>query len=506
MSGTVTFDRVPFNSTRGNGLDFTSTTQEPVRFAPVQILDASGTVLATTQTDTNGRYSVTVDGGQDVRVRVLAETKALADPANSVDFAVVDNTQSNALYALDGTLTALSDSSAQRDLNAGSGWTGSDYTQTRAAAPFAIRDTIIETMELFIGADPQVDFPAFQVLWSTNNVSGGRDVSAGQIGTSSYTRINDVPTLLILGDEDQDTDEFDAHIISHEFGHYVEDQLSRSDSIGGSHSFRDRLDPRVAFGEAWGNALSAITVGVVYRDSFGTNLSSDFGFNVETERATVPGWFNEASIQSTLYDIFDPAGADADGLSEGFGPIYRTLTDPLYVDTDAYTTVFSFADRLKARGEVDADALDTLLANRGINSTDAFGAGETNTGNVPGTLPVYTALPTDGTPVEFCSVDDAGQYNALGNRRFFTFTLDATRNVSFRMERDANTTVATDPDFVVTRGPTRVGIGQAPTANVDTDARTLEAGSYVVEAYDFNNVDPATPGQDSCFTLSATAN
>ncbi len=92
-----------------------------------------------------------------------------------------------------------------------------------------------------------------------NNVPTAGDESSGQIITSNY---DGERNLWILGDENGDTDEFDDHIIIHEWAHYFEDQFSRADNIGGSHSLGDALDIRVAFGEGWGNAFSGIATDI----------------------------------------------------------------------------------------------------------------------------------------------------------------------------------------------------------------------------------------------------
>ena len=82
-------------------------------------------------------------------------------------------------------------------------------TTTRAAAPFNILDAVYEAMTDIAAVDTDVNFPLLQVFWSVNNVPVSGDVTQGQIGTSSYTRTNGVPTIRILGDENNDTDEYD---------------------------------------------------------------------------------------------------------------------------------------------------------------------------------------------------------------------------------------------------------------------------------------------------------
>ena len=54
------------------------------------------------------------------------------------------------------------------------------------------------------------------------------------------------------------TDEYDDHVVVHEWAHYFEANFSRSDSIGGDHASDNVLDIRLAFGEGFGNAYSAM--------------------------------------------------------------------------------------------------------------------------------------------------------------------------------------------------------------------------------------------------------
>ena len=89
----------------------------------------------------------------------------------------------------------------------------------------------------------------------------------------------------------KDTDEFDQHVIAHEFGHYIENNFSRADNIGGSHGLGDKLDPRVAFGEGFGYAFAAIVLNdPVARDSvrLTTAIHGPSAFNIETNPPTTP--------------------------------------------------------------------------------------------------------------------------------------------------------------------------------------------------------------------------
>lgn len=501
VSGKLTYDRVPLN-TSTSGLDYNNLVQMPIRQAPVQLLNAAGAVLQSTVSDDDGDYSFTIESGQNVRVRVRSEVQKNAP--NEIDLQVVDNTSSDALYALQGALSEVPNTNQTRNLNAASGWGGSSYTTTRAAAPFALLDTIYTALEGFIAVDADVDFPLFKVLWSTRNRAESGDVADGQIGTSSFTVTNGIPVIRILGDAGNDTDEYDVHVVVHEFGHYFENQLSRSDSIGGQHSSSNRLDARVAFGEGWGNALSGMILeDPFYRDSFGAAQASGFNINVENNTYTSTGWYSEGSVQSILYDLFDDSDDGADTASYGLAPIYGAFTDPDYESTAAFTSIFAFLEALDNQSGITTSEITALTNAQNINGTTGFGVGETNNGGLTDALPVYLNLPTTNTPVEFCSVDNFGSYNKHGNRRYLAFSIPTAGTYTFTMTR-ASGAATSDPDFRVFKDGGLAGRGESGVVSSETANISLTAGQHVMDAYAFENAD-GTSTIDVCYTMTLRA-
>lgn len=505
ITGKATFDSVPHNTVT-NGLNYSATTQKPIRGATVELLNSSGGVLSSSVTNSTGDYSFSVDSGTSVRVRVRAEMKQNSGAV--WDVAVTDNTDGNAVYAVQGSLASSGTANSVRNLNAASGWGGSGYTATRAAAPFAIMSPIYDAMQKFVAIDSDIVFPPVEFRWSTLNRAESGDLTTGQIGTSSYQRAagSTQGNVFILGDANNDTDEYDTHVVVHEWGHYFEDQLSRSDSVGGSHSSAQKLDPRVAFGEGFGNALSGMILDdPFYRDSGGTQQSSGFSINVERNTNTNAGWFNEGSIQSFLYDLYDSTDDGVDTVTLGLGPIYEALVATDYTTTPVFTTIFSFVNQLKTQSGLSASDIDALLTAQTINGTGPKGVGETNSGAISNALPVYRTVLTDGVPIEVCSRNDAGAYNKLGNRNFVTFNVATTGSHILNMTRTSGAT-GRDPDFnTFIRGGL---VDRADSGVVDAETATLNlvAGDYVVDAYDFNNInsnDTSLSG-DACFNFSVT--
>ena len=50
-----------------------------------------------------------------------------------------------------------------------------------------------------------------------------------------------------------DPDEYDDHVIQHEWNHFVEEHHYCIDTWGGSHSMTERLDPELAYSEGYGD-------------------------------------------------------------------------------------------------------------------------------------------------------------------------------------------------------------------------------------------------------------
>lgn len=421
LGGTITFDKV--TSTIA-GLNYGAIAQRPVRGVDVSLVEAANTanVLATAVTGTDGKYTLVwpLSGPTSVKVILFART---ASPKISVE----DNTSGGAVYAVgSGTIDATTTSTV--NLNAPSGWNGSSYS-SRISAPFAVLDAATEAVLAFRAARPAVAFADLHINWSENNAPIARQANetqeqayaAGRIGTSHWNG----SALYILGKADVDTDEFDDHVIVHEWGHYFESTLSRSDNPGGPHGAGDIKDPRLAFGEGWGNALSAMiwSPQTVYTDSSGPSQAQGFGFDLENNTANdpTPGWYSEGSVQSILYDLFDSGSAEAfDGVALGLGPIYDAMTSG-EKNTTAMTTLFSFVTALKAANPAQASAIDTLTRFRnvvGVPIADAYGTGETNNGGRAANLPIYRGI-TSGAGVSVTFFAD--QPNALSQNRYFRF-------------------------------------------------------------------------------------
>ena len=503
ISGSVFYERVPFSATLGNGLDYNNIQTLAIRGADIQALGAGDCVMSSSVTSGVGAYTLTVQQNSAVKIRVKA--KSVSTVGAIWDFEVRDNTRSNGLYVLDGSSVNSGSSNSTRILTAESGWTGSGYGDVRAAAPFAILDSVYDSLQVVVAADAVVNMDDADIFWSVKNSTASGTLSLGEIGGSFYS--ND--QVYVLGSANSDTDEYDAHVVVHEWGHYFEDNLSRSDSVGGSHTIGDKLDFRVALSEGFGNAFSAMVTGdPIYRDSFGAVQGADFQIDVETNASTNIGWFSEGSVQTILYDIFDGVADANDGVNLGFSVIYDAMTSATYRLQSTFTSIFSLVTQIKndpgVGAAVDA-AIDTLVVSQSIDAiADFSGTGESNNGGDANNLPVYKTITDNGVPVQVCSAVTNGEQNKLGNRQFLALSVLSGGAHTITVVRISGL-VTSDPDIGVYLNGTLAASGVSVVNGTETVTTNLSVDDYLLEVLEFSNTDLAAgTGGAVCFNVTVS--
>lgn len=515
LAGTVNFQRVPLNITGQPGLKFGSQTLQPARAVTVQVLNATTqAVLATATTGANGAYSLSVSANTQVTLQVMARMQQAGAPGWDVR---VQNGLGAGVPTYSYVTGAFNSSVGTQNVDIPSNINASGVaTGTRASGPFAILDTIYTAMQAVLAAAPSTSFPALYVDWGSQTAGTHFTTGSGQ-------------HIALMGDLSEDTDEFDQHVVAHEFGHYIEYNFARSDSVGGPHGMGDRLDMRVAFGEGFGYAFAAIALNdPVVLDSFvdaGQHLAG--GFHIESNPPIGGGdgpgcWCSESSVWSLLWDLHDGvAGApdlDGDGITLGFAPIWQVMTGAQRT-TPALTSIFSFITALKAAQPAVAAQINArVVANNMVAATmNEFATTETNV-PYPNILPMY-ADGTVGTPVIVRSIDDGGWYNKAGNRRFVRFVAPQTRSYSVTLTT-SNANVApnaADPDYLVFQGGALVAahISAPQSESPQTETGTFDgtAGlTYIIDAYDCANgctrnpPDFLPPGVPGDYDLTLTIN
>ncbi len=496
ISGTISYERVPFSSTLGGGLDYNNIQTLPVRGAEIEALASSGCIMSSSTTSDSGTYSLAVNQNTDTVIRIKAKTQSTSGAI--WDFEVRDNTNSNRLYVLDGASLNSGTTDTTRNILASSGWTGSSYGDPRSAGPFAILDSVYKATQAVVAIDSSIVMDDADIFWSVNNSSATGLLSNGEISTSFYS--ND--RIYILGKADSDSDEYDEHVVIHEWGHYFEDNLSRSDSVGGSHGITSKLDMRVALGEGFGNALSGMITGdPVYRDSGGTSQASDFQINVESNASINRGWFNEGSVQTVLYDIFDSDADSNDAVNLGLAAIYNAMVSSAYKNQSTLTSIFSLVSTIKSQNPSAVTEIDNLLSSQLIEVQDSYGTGETNSGGDANDLPVYKSISDDANPVTICSHRVNGEQNRLGNRQFLRLNVVSGGSHTITATRVSGLS-SSDPDIKLLLNGALLALSESDTNNVEVMNVTLAVDEYIIEVYHYYNVDSASGGGTVCFNVT----
>lgn len=548
VAGAVSYEFVPTNN-NGNtcfGLNFAGTVAMPIRGATVQLLDAGGNILAQMPSGDDGAYSFNnIAANTDVRIRVRAELKRNGGFPNW-DVEVRDNVDislsppplgQRPLYVAQWSLFNTGGNHiTDADFVATTGWdlASSSYTGPRAAAPFAVLDNIYLGMKLVLTADAAASFAPLDAFWSVNNTKtegSPTDIDNGELGGSFYR--GDIDSLFLVGDAAVDTGEFDFYVTLHEWGHYFEDNFSRSDSIGGAHFIGELVEARVSFGEGWGTGIGAMAAGDPMACNTGAATGAgSWGFNVETFNSGPQGWYNELSVAGLLLDLYDTDDDGVDNNSIGFGPIYDVMVGPQN-STEAFTTLFSFASLLRPNLSPTEQAfLDSLLATENIE-TNGLDIWATNQGNINvavnnerDVLPLYVDFTADGTTQTICTnndhdPDDDG--NKPAENRYLRINTLATAVYDVTIvpnsipppTADPAPTLPdvirdrSDPDMFIFLNGTLVALGNSGDDDSETfTTQSLPANLYVadLEEWRYGDPDKSSDFPDQiCFDVTMTA-
>lgn len=376
VTGTVTAQAPTVNSANG-AHNYAVLRTFAVKGVVVELLDrqASDAVLMQTQTDAAGNYVFSgVEAGKTVRVRVKAQLLSTRPVGTTTgpqwNIAMRDNTSPGnpkAVYFLDSSdITTVAGTQAV-NLTAVVGFDATGKADTtgagRQSAPFSILEVVQTALVKIHETDANLSLPDLNVYWSAANVGASGDKTKGQITTSHYARGGLMPGVFILGKADVDTDEFDQGVIGHEFGHYLQAQLSYSDSPGGAHVHGDFKDASLAYSEGYGTAIGGLLSGSPYYiDSSGARQGGGgvTDLSKPTPAGKRKGFYSEESVAYVMYQM---------GVRHGFAPIWRAVSAMRTQHHSA--TLFAFLNHFVLANP--ALPITDLLAAENIRSTHPLG-------------------------------------------------------------------------------------------------------------------------------------
>ena len=482
LSGKVEYDFIPVNT---RGLDFASKHPQPVRRAILMPLSNGSPIISPTtgspietMTDDEGTFTLDIPAGTTVTLRVFARTKALGYLKDGVGGPSTEHCHGAMWDVWVGTSTPhFKDSNTTF---AGTTTNASILAETlhdsvsyssRNGAPFALLDSILLGIEFVCQANTSLQyFPALHINWSEHN--GG--------GVSFYQ--DDTSQLFILGVEDEDTDEYDRHVVLHEFGHYLLDQLFgvsydatvpglfwpiNAVHFGGKHDLDDMLDPVVAFSEGFGLAFAGMVLNdPVYTDTYQDNGQITFTINLgqPPQPGAAQGIYNEHAVAFFLFQLQQNLGSFTNIYDMLFHDMQQLPAPPnLHTFAAFYNEKFGgasgnlstlWSDRNLLNGAYDALCVGPCAGSpTQTGAADPFDtdnnlgkayAGRTYIGDRPrdaGFWALYRELkpgynPASSTDGHFVTVDGLGgthrptPSNKLGNNRWFYYRATRSETVT----------------------------------------------------------------------------
>jgi len=461
VSGAIEFEKIPVAS---QGLDFNNPQYLPARRVLVRSYRASDDVpLGEDYTDEAGAYSVAAEAGQQVYIKAFAWVKDKDLSDNVIGgFAVIPpgdgiTVGEDTVYSAKGPLVDMPSD--------GSDVTGENYRihdqPNRASGPFNIIDVIEQAYDMMRTVNPDTPLNDLVVRWS-------RDYDDG----TYYDK--DENAVYINGNRNADSDEFDDMIVAHEFAHFLENNLYRTDSIGGPHALGEKLDVRVAWSEGYATAFAGMALNTpIYRDS--GNVSGGLRVNIDIEDnsqlSSYEGYYNETSVFAILWDLYDDNVENWDRTLAYNYPIFGNIWgDTEYKNDTDLIYLYPFIDK--------------LIDNQGNEpATSAILAEE----NVPYPEPPENTIVDLGTPptsVVDVSIDgglgndtadyDPWDYNTYGANRFFRFNTGVSRTV--RIE----TTCDSDIDLYVYRKGTLMAAQAGATGNETIEGDVAGDVDYII--------------------------
>lgn len=349
LSGNASYQYRPTATTPTNQGIIYALSGNPVTaaipYAEIEVLNGNGNQIQCGNTDVNGNFSLQVSKNSGaVRVRVLSRAFN-----SKIKLSVLEETNLNQPYVLEIVANA-------------------DASDVGALAVVA-RARISESAKMEGGA-----FHILASIYKANQYIRTQTNDAGFVaekvtvywkaGFNPYAYFGYPNNLLsfykpgerklfILGGKDgnvnqADTDHFDASVVLHEYGHFLEDVYGKTDSPGGYHNGDAVIDPRLAWSEGFANFFQAAAQGTnSYIDTAGfCNDSQEAGScaqNVyfrlgEDGTSTLydksifagEGGFRELSITRTLYKIISAASSSYPyGAGIPFKEIWNVFTDSI---------------------------------------------------------------------------------------------------------------------------------------------------------------------------------
>jgi hypothetical protein len=298
-----------------------------IAYAEVVVTDSSGSVIQCSQTDASGNISFQISktaGSYTIQVNSRGYNSYLKA-------SVLMDPTSNSVYSISNSFSLTGSESGTKSAGTFSAYARTWQSANMEGGAFNILYNIYRANQYIRDqVDPTFVAEKVTAYWK-QGFNPGSYVGVSS-GLSFY--MQGQRELYILGGSDgntktADTDHFDDSVITHEYGHFLEDVYGKTSSPGGSHDGNFIIDPRLAWSEGWANFIQGAVIttetdatrGKYYIDTVGySNDSTETGesggiaikFDLTQPGATATydavsqsgeGVFRELSVSRTLYKV-----------------------------------------------------------------------------------------------------------------------------------------------------------------------------------------------------------
>jgi hypothetical protein len=390
VQGQARYQRRTLATGAPGGLGAVDSTTKPIRYAEVAVLTEGDGLVQCGETDGSGYFSLSVPRGER-RLRLVVRSRANNSQLRA---SVLNNPTDNFPYSIEASFVP-----SQRTLTSLS--LLAPATGTLEGGAFNILDQFLRANEYLalnglcsgVCTSTFTTPPKVSAYW-TAGFNPNRYLGNSSPLLSFYVRGQRQIYILggNLGDVNStDTDHFDDSVIIHEYGHFIEDVSSISNSPGGTHQGTDPIDPRLAWSEAWANYFSAsVLKTALYQDTQGNSQGSPGSpvvilENLESGTRDTPtvgatgvgeGNFREFAISRFLWDAIDSAAStsyvdtDGDAVTAGsFNELWQIFSGPFASSVRRFRNFGLFTQLQAAQGS--ATNLSSLLTTHQQKATQA---------------------------------------------------------------------------------------------------------------------------------------
>jgi len=322
----------------------------------------------------------------------------------------------------------------------------------RESGPYSIIDSAIRHQQFMSDARASTSAgnqPPIAILWSVSNKGNGKAgeyrydegiVPAVAFFSGGHSPLDSTgveqnagsfvtdPHIFLTGAQDFGLTEQRSRTPIHEMTHYSQRYLMRKTTPAGSHSIRGQWqDFTLALHEGLATGIPLMIENSPVSERVFPSGSS--GFRVEQTdyrqviEESTQGWFQERTITSLKWKLFDPSGTVKLAAAKILAPYFATewVNGPWVSNPWAYGTILK-QQNPSLTGAIDELGSDLKITFAGNN---VWGEQESVLGNrtFSQTFPVITRVSTIGT-TQVCSTGTKGEYNKLSNRRYIRFDGD----------------------------------------------------------------------------------